>query len=205
MNGGNRISTIHVSHQPSSSAPKHYSFNPNGNNVHMNLNDRQNGYVQPNASHRSSVSTRGPPLIPPPHAPSVVRSHHDQNGSSIQNGSDVHATCLANYDDNSMCEQMIGGPNGTLRSIAASTSSNITRLTDPITQREIKFTKTEGCTPSTCICLLLAIVLIMMGASSGIYFGREYLLIIWLLSSLLSFLSLSLPPSSLTKSVAQLK
>ncbi|XP_074601208.1 atrial natriuretic peptide-converting enzyme isoform X2 [Brevipalpus obovatus] len=40
---------------------------------------------------------------------------------------------------------------------------------------KIKFTKTEGFTPSTCICVLIAILLISIGASSGIYYGlRSY-------------------------------
>lgn len=47
------------------------------------------------------------------------------------------------------------------------------RITDPITDQEIKFTKTTGCTPSTCLCLLVAVLLIMLGASSGIYFGLK--------------------------------
>lgn len=39
---------------------------------------------------------------------------------------------------------------------------------------EIKFTRTQSCTPSSCACLMIALLFILSGATSGIYYGREY-------------------------------
>lgn len=44
-------------------------------------------------------------------------------------------------------------------------------LTDSLTEREIKFTHIPGCTLSTFLCVLCAIVFIVVGTSSGIYYG----------------------------------
>jgi hypothetical protein len=62
-----------------------------------------------------------------------------------------------------------------MRSIGDS-SSNSTKITDYVTNHEIKFTKTEGCTPSTCVCLLMAILFVSIAATSGLYFGRKDLI-----------------------------
>ncbi|RWS15615.1 hypothetical protein B4U79_16454 [Dinothrombium tinctorium] len=60
-------------------------------------------------------------------------------------------------------------------SLIANNSGNVNDARDKAldleASREIKFTKTEGCTPSTCACLFIAILLISIGATSGIYFG----------------------------------
>ena len=43
-----------------------------------------------------------------------------------------------------------------------------------ITEHEIKFTKRQVCSPSTCICFFIAILFSFMALLSGIYYGREY-------------------------------
>jgi len=76
---------------------------------------------------------------------------------------------------------------GTLRSIAVSAStlsetvsgsdpggspSTSRRVVDPITQTEIKYTKNHSpCTASTCSYLFVALILIAVGATSGIYYS----------------------------------
>lgn len=73
---------------------------------------------------------------------------------------------------------------GTLRSVAVSASSlsetvsatsdsSVTRrVVDPITQAEIKYAKRQSpCTASTCSYLFVALILIAVGATSGIYFA----------------------------------
>ncbi|XP_054168207.1 uncharacterized protein LOC128965526, partial [Oppia nitens] len=58
---------------------------------------------------------------------------------------------------------------------ATDLSSNSTKITDYVTNHEIKFTKTEGCTPSTCVCLFMALLFVSIAATSGIYFSlRSY-------------------------------
>jgi hypothetical protein len=57
---------------------------------------------------------------------------------------------------------------------ATDLSSNSTKITDFVTNHEIKFTKTEGCTPSTCVCLFMALLFVTIAATSGIYFGRKF-------------------------------
>lgn len=48
-------------------------------------------------------------------------------------------------------------------------------IRDPVTNNDIKYPKSEYCSPSSCICLLIALILISIGATSGIFFGlRSY-------------------------------
>ncbi|GFR08479.1 atrial natriuretic peptide-converting enzyme [Trichonephila clavata] len=36
---------------------------------------------------------------------------------------------------------------------------------------QIKFTYKEGCTPTACACVILAILFVSLGAAAGVYFG----------------------------------
>lgn len=47
-------------------------------------------------------------------------------------------------------------------------------LTREMFAHEIKFTRTDSCTPGSCVCLLLALMLIFVGATSGLYYGSKY-------------------------------
>ena len=47
-----------------------------------------------------------------------------------------------------------------------------------VSEHEIKFTRKEACTPSTCICFFIAFLFSFMAIMSGIYYGRMYLAII---------------------------
>lgn len=41
-----------------------------------------------------------------------------------------------------------------------------------VSEHEIKFTRSEVCTPSTCICFFIAFLFSFMAIMSGIYYGR---------------------------------
>ncbi len=43
-----------------------------------------------------------------------------------------------------------------------------------VSEHEIKFTRNEVCSPSTCICFFIAFLFSSMAIMSGIYYGREY-------------------------------
>ncbi|XP_055927120.1 atrial natriuretic peptide-converting enzyme-like isoform X3 [Argiope bruennichi] len=40
---------------------------------------------------------------------------------------------------------------------------------------QIKFTYKEGCTPTACACVILAILFVSLGAAAGVYFGLQFL------------------------------
>lgn len=40
---------------------------------------------------------------------------------------------------------------------------------------EIKFTHKEGCTPTACACVILAVIFVSLGAAAGVYFGLQFL------------------------------
>lgn len=42
-------------------------------------------------------------------------------------------------------------------------------------QHEITFTRREGCTLSTCLCVTLAVIFVTLGAAAGIYYGIQFL------------------------------
>ncbi|EEC04751.1 hypothetical protein IscW_ISCW017288 [Ixodes scapularis] len=42
-----------------------------------------------------------------------------------------------------------------------------------VNQHEITFTKKEGCTLSTCLCVTLAVIFVTLGAGAGIYYGKR--------------------------------
>ncbi|KAG0419372.1 hypothetical protein HPB47_004166 [Ixodes persulcatus] len=44
-----------------------------------------------------------------------------------------------------------------------------------VNQHEITFTKKEGCTLSTCLCVTLAVIFVTLGAAAGIYYGIQFL------------------------------
>ncbi len=71
-------------------------------------------------------------------------------------------------------QQHIPPPHAHSMRNATDLSSNSTKITDFVTNHEIKFTKTEGCTPSTCVCLFMALLFVTIAATSGIYFGRKF-------------------------------
>lgn len=66
-------------------------------------------------------------------------------------------------------------------------NSNSTKITDYVTNHEIKFTKTEGCTPSACVCVFIAILFVSIAATSGIYFGCKLILVLFSFIQCLSF------------------
>ncbi|KFM61965.1 hypothetical protein X975_16217, partial [Stegodyphus mimosarum] len=40
---------------------------------------------------------------------------------------------------------------------------------------QIKFSHKEGCTPTACACVILAILFVSLGAAAGVYFGLQFL------------------------------
>lgn len=97
--------------------------------------------------------------IPPPHAHSLINKNRDN-------------TLLLNTEIK-IPDRTSPESGFTVASESVPNINNSKSIIDNslITDHEIKFTKTEGCTPSTCICVFFAILLISIGASSGIYFG----------------------------------
>ncbi|XP_022238605.1 atrial natriuretic peptide-converting enzyme-like [Limulus polyphemus] len=53
--------------------------------------------------------------------------------------------------------------------------SNISAPSESGESHEIKFTKKEGCTATTCVCVSLALLFVTVGAAVAIYYGLHYL------------------------------
>lgn len=131
--------------------------------------------------HRSHHN--GQAVLPPPHAPHVLqqRSTRSSYATDAGQGDSIRYEASAikgqvQYHQNGNVSHHHN--DGTLRSVATSVVSDedrsLTKMSNEMIAHEIKFTKTKGCTPSTCACVLVAIVLISVGATSGVYFGRKF-------------------------------
>lgn len=156
----------------------------------------------PNCRHymQRVVTEQQGPVIPPPHAPSVIRHHsqHPHHPSTHPSSTDVAGIeevedYHSQYQDASLTVAGHQNGHGTLRSVAVSHSSCSTnsvspspsqiaaaashrrghRIRDPVTNDDVKYPKSEYCSPSSCICLLIALILISIGATSGIFFGLK--------------------------------
>ena len=112
------------------------------------------------SSHNSISNSNHGYSIPPPHAHSLINKR-----DSLLRNTEIKA------QSNISCV-----------SIEASTpevpslpvSNKIVDNSNISNEHEIKFTQVEGCTPSTCVCVFIAILLISIGASSGVYFGCKF-------------------------------
>lgn len=110
-------------------------------------------------------------------------SHHQNNSSNISHPlrhlSNHHSSFVQMNQVKSMKATATTNSNSS-SNITSNNSSkeskhggSQTHLTDPVTQQEIKFTQIPGCTVSTFLCLLCAVIFIILGTSSGIYYGLQ--------------------------------
>lgn len=103
--------------------------------------------------------------IPPPHAHSLINKTRDS--TLLLNNTEIKV-----HDRTTPESALTAASESVTHHISSSKSMMDNGLI--ASDHEIKFTKTEGCTPSTCICVFFAILLISIGASSGIYFGCKF-------------------------------
>lgn len=104
------------------------------------------------------------------HQTSTLQSHQSLSQQQHQLSQSNQQTLLSGHNGSPMSTYSSDGPPSNGNKIVSSETGNLVVSGE----HEIKFTKTEGCTPSTCICVFIAILLISIGASSGIFYGREY-------------------------------
>ena len=140
----------------------------------------------------------GRQMLPPPHMPSIIARHHSQPGSMNVAYSDTMSTRLSlgnntlNHNGtngghtvgdlqtstDTLRSSVVGSYDGPLTDDRSHLTSAVIvdqhrRQQREMLQHEIKFTKTESCTPGSCVCLMVAILLILVGATSGLYYGRK--------------------------------
>ncbi|XP_015786527.1 uncharacterized protein LOC107363772 [Tetranychus urticae] len=105
------------------------------------------------------------------HQTSTLQSHQSLSQQQHQLSQSNQQTLLSGHNGSPMSTYSSDGPPSNGNKIVSSETGNLVVSGE----HEIKFTKTEGCTPSTCICVFIAILLISIGASSGIFYGlRSY-------------------------------
>ena len=97
--------------------------------------------------------------IPPPHAHSLINKRDDSLGRNTEIKTQNNISCVTIEPETPDI------PSLPISNKIVDTSPN---------EHEIKFTQVEGCTPFTCVCVFFAILLISIGASSGIYFGSKF-------------------------------
>ncbi|KAI1303722.1 hypothetical protein HDE_02188 [Halotydeus destructor] len=120
----------------------------------------------------------------PPHAPSVLarRASGGEVYSTASRPPSLvdHYSPVINYIDSQSVNYdpttLLGNLGSSVPSVSESVTDDRYHLTQDYVQtvpHEIKFTKTENCSPGACMCFMLGVLLIFIGTTSGLYYTQR--------------------------------
>ncbi|XP_053200262.1 uncharacterized protein LOC128385427 [Panonychus citri] len=176
-----------INRSPNQRQPIHSTFLHNNQQQQQQLN-QANLQIPQSSSSTTTNTTTTQQLISSSHHNNHHHVHnnqfnqHNNTNNNIEGGSPISTHSADDvHNHNHHQPLVVNGGNGNNNSdhnkiiSSPETGNNIMVYSSSVGEHEIKFTKTEGCTPSTCICVFIAILLISIGASSGIFYGlRSY-------------------------------